>query len=554
MKFDDVLLKLGEFGPYQKRLYFLLCIPAISVGCYMLNLVIILETPQHRCKIPGYHNDTYAIQSPSHLALVNRTIPLNPKDKRQPYEKCHYYRYSNGSETADRIKCTEWVYDRSIVLETFTTKENLVCDDSTWTSHIKLIFYIGVLVGDIGFGLIADLIGRRKTLMAAVLLWNVSGFALCWAPEYISFIILEFIVAAAQHGAFMVCNVMALELVGPNKRVLAGTLIHAFFTLGLLYQSGAAYFLKHWQWIDLAIAAPLVFYIAYFWLVPESPRWLMSKGRYDEAEEIIQKAGRVNKVELPEKMINPSLLEREETQMKLYHLFSTKEMFTRTTILLYNWIAVALMYFGVTMHAGNIGGNFYLNFFLNGIVEFPALLFVILTMDRIGRKRLQCLCMVFGGVATICTIFSILFGGDDFAWLTTTLSLFGKVGSAASFSVIYVMTLELYPTVLRNAALGGGSCIGRVGSMLAPYVASSGSMIDGAFSTALPLVIFGVVSTSAGLLVLLVPESQHRKLPESVQDGIKFYEAEEVDSGDADAEEDKSFLVMSKLDQVDKTA
>lgn len=72
-------------------------------------------------------------------------------------------------------------------------------------------------------------------------------------------------------------------------------------------------------------------------LIPESPRWLMSKGRYDEAEEIIQKAGRVNKVELPEKMINPSLLEREETQMKLYHLFSTKEMFTRTTILLYNW-------------------------------------------------------------------------------------------------------------------------------------------------------------------------------------------------------------------------
>lgn len=49
-------------------------------------------------------------------------------------------------------------------------------------------------------------------------------------------------------------------------------------------------------------------------------------------------------------------------------------------------------------------------------------------------------------------------------------------------------------------------------------------MIDGDFSTALPLVIFGVISTSAGLLVLLLPESQHRKLPESITDGIKFKE------------------------------
>lgn len=63
-------------------------------------------------------------------------------------------------------------------------------------------------------------IGRRKTLMAAVLLWNVSGFALCWAPEYISFIILEFIVAAAQHGAFMVCNVMGKPFLWPCVRLV----------------------------------------------------------------------------------------------------------------------------------------------------------------------------------------------------------------------------------------------------------------------------------------------------------------------------------------------
>lgn len=48
MKFDDILMKLGEFGFYQKRLYVLLCLPAISVGCFMMNLVFVMKTSDHR--------------------------------------------------------------------------------------------------------------------------------------------------------------------------------------------------------------------------------------------------------------------------------------------------------------------------------------------------------------------------------------------------------------------------------------------------------------------------------------------------------------------------
>lgn len=48
MKFDDILYHLGEFGRYQKRLYILLCLPAISVGSFMMGLVLIMETPKHR--------------------------------------------------------------------------------------------------------------------------------------------------------------------------------------------------------------------------------------------------------------------------------------------------------------------------------------------------------------------------------------------------------------------------------------------------------------------------------------------------------------------------
>lgn len=101
--------------PYVHKHHYV-SVYSLKVWTYVSSLI------NARCKIPGYDNDTYAIQSPYHEALVNQTIPLNPKDKRQPYEKCHYYRASNQTGTMERIQCSQWVYDRSIVRETFTTK------------------------------------------------------------------------------------------------------------------------------------------------------------------------------------------------------------------------------------------------------------------------------------------------------------------------------------------------------------------------------------------------------------------------------------------------
>lgn len=70
------------------------------------------------------------------------------------------------------------------------------------------------------------------------------------------------------------------------------------------------------------------------------------------------------------------------------------------------------MYYGVTFNAGNIG-DFYLNFFLMGIVEFPGILATIFLIDRIGRKKLHLLCMMLGGVACLCTIFTVTFARES---------------------------------------------------------------------------------------------------------------------------------------------
>ena len=68
-----------------------------------------------------------------------------------------------------------------------------------------------------------------------------------------------------------------------------------------------------------------------------------------------------------------------------------------------------MVYYGLSLNSGNLAGDFYLNFFLTGLVEFPAYTLCLVLLDRTGRKKLHCACMVLGGLACICTIFTVLY-------------------------------------------------------------------------------------------------------------------------------------------------
>ena len=84
-------------------------------------------------------------------------------------------------------------------------------------------------------------------------------------------------------------------------------------------------------------------------------------------------------------------------------------------------MVVSMVYYGLSLNTGNLGGNFYLNFTLSGLVEFPAYTLCLLLLDRVGRKWLHCVVMVVGGVACISTVFTTIYGGGgrfhhSFTW------------------------------------------------------------------------------------------------------------------------------------------
>ncbi|KAJ7333876.1 hypothetical protein OS493_015969 [Desmophyllum pertusum] len=105
---------------------------------------------------------------------------------------------------------------------------------------------------------------------------------------------------------------------------------------------------------------------------------------------------------------------------------------------------------------------------------------------------------------------------EDQKVVTTVLAFIGRSLDTASFSNIYLFTNELYPTSIRNLAVGACSTNARLGTIAAPYIVML-SQLPGV-SVTLPMVIFGVLTVTAGLMTLWLPETLFSSMHQTVEE------------------------------------
>ncbi|XP_005098247.1 organic cation transporter protein [Aplysia californica] len=490
-------------------------------GREKLATLLRIQNPHfHLCVIPGLLNDTYKIQGQWHAELENRSIPYLQDDKE--YSECEVYRYTNGVGFSTNVteSCHAWVYDRSTFDRTVVTDLNLVCGDKMLRTYANMILMGGLLVGSLVLGSLSDVIGRKKVLLIGVAGHFGSSLGVTFVTSYEAFVILRFSTTFFGIGMFLSAFVIGMELVGPSKRKYAGIVIEIFWCIGLFIQNGVAYGLRDWRYLQAALSAPTVLFLSYWWLLPESPRWLINKGKLKEAEIVIKKAAKGNGVELSKKALRLDELEVEGEGERIWHMFTTPVLLIRSLVIFFNWLVASMVYYGLSLNVGGLSGNIYLNFFISAVAELASYIFCLLLLDVTGRKPLQCISMLVGGVACIATMAPVITDAPE--WITMVLSMVGKFGASAAFAVIYVFSAELFPTVMRNSGMGLSSFSARIGGVVAPYIADLGDMVDGHFGVALPLIIFGGASVLAGLLALLLPETLDRKLPDTVEDAKNF--------------------------------
>lgn len=308
-----------------------------------------------------------------------------------------------------------------------------------------------------------------------------------------------------------------MEIIGIKWRELISVLFHIPFNLGHLTLPAFAYFIRDWHYLQLALSLPSILLISYYWLIPESPRWLFTVGRVEESAEVLLKAAKSNK--RPTETILSDLVAFKKTlsvsssKGNILDLLRTPNMRTKTLAMWFNWFVCGLAFFGVSQYVGQIGGDIFSNVALSAALEVPGTLICIYTMRRFGRKNTVVFANIFTGIAML----TIAFVPADATLIKLICASCGIIGMNLSFPTVYLYASEIFPTVVRNIGVGSSSMAARVGTMLAPFVASLSLT-----SHYLPPIIFGITPIIGAAIMLFLPETNGTALPETLEDGENF--------------------------------
>ncbi|ESO85734.1 hypothetical protein LOTGIDRAFT_235707 [Lottia gigantea] len=526
MYFDDILKQIGEFGLYQKKLYFVLCLQPVASGLLQLLSIFTLASPDHRCAIPGYDNDTFSPQDENHRELINSSIPESSKCFLQNTTIDIY-----GNISIVQYKCNSWVYDTTTFTSTLVTEFDLVCDNSVKKSNAVMLLFLGLLVGYGVMGNVADFIGRKPLMVVSNYLCCICSYLTVWSPNYIFLLAMRFCMGLGMAGQSLAIYIIGVELVGPSKRRFTGILSNFYWCFGMILMSVLGYFIRDWRYLRLAVSVYTTVLLTFVCLIPESPRWLLTRGYNAKAHALIQKAAEVNKVELDDETLKKLCVSDKVTKLRFWKIFTSKTLCVRTLVCYTCWFAASITYFGIILNLELLVGNIYLNLFVASILEVVCYLLVFLLLDRLGRKNLMCICMLMGVLSLTAAVFVIMYTPENLKWLMTVCALVGQFGVTCVFAILWLYTGELFPTELRNIGTGTSSAMARVASLAAPYFGLISSFLTGPMKETAPFILYaGVCLVALILAFCLLPDTSKKRLPETILDTIHFTEEKSIES------------------------
>ena len=440
---------------------------------------------------------------------------------------------SNSDNSNERIKW-QWTNEKQSIVSEF----NLICENEYKVQLASSMLFVGFFFGAGLLGQLSDRKGRRVGVYAAVLISSLGALLGSISREYSHYFVAVFISGFGVGGIGVASFVLCTEPLGISWKGVMGIGTQYWWSFGICSMSFFAYLMQeNWRLYSFFCSlVGLTYCVITAPFLKESPRWLLANGKAKEAREVLKFLAMKNgRLVLPASAsasassrlninnINnfPDLKEPDENKddvnVNVSAIFPHQKLKLRLKCMMFVFACNGLIYYGISLNVGNLAGNIYLNNFLSGLVEIPSHIVGQLSVDWFGRRTTLMSLMSLSG-------FGVLISGFLKGNARIFFALVGRFGIAGSFNVVYLYTTELFPTIVRSAALGSCSMIGRIGSISAPQV-----LYLRTFSPELPSIILAIFSALAVFtLYRWVPETRGLILEESLEGAEMQASAEEV--------------------------
>jgi MFS family permease len=337
--------------------------------------------------------------------------------------------------------------------------------------------FVGMAIGAALGGLLADRLGRRYVFALTLLVYGLATGASALAGTVAVLIALRFVVGLGLGAELPVASTLVSEFAPPRIRGRIIVILESFWAVGWTAAAVIGYLVvplssDGWRWALLIGAVPALYSVLVRLRLPESVRFLESRGRYSEAEATVQRfeasAGATAPTDAPAEPAAPVDSGAPVAKHRLSELFSPTNR-ARTAALWLVWFCVNFSYYGAFIWLPTIlvasGFSLIRSFEYTLIItlaQLPGYAVSAWLIEKWGRRRTLATFLV-GSAAS-----AVLFGmaGDVSQVITAGMLLsFFNLGA---WGALYAVTPELYPTRLRATGAGWAAGVGRLASIIAP--------------------------------------------------------------------------------------
>jgi SP family xylose:H+ symportor-like MFS transporter len=330
---------------------------------------------------------------------------------------------------------------------------------------------IGTIVGSIAVGRAADAMGRRGVLIVLASLFFISALGCAVAWDWWPFMMFRFVGGLAIGGASVVSPMYIAEIspAAHRGRLVAVTQFNIVLGILLAYLSNYIIVCLHVgeneaRWMFGIMAAPAAVFFLLLWLIPQSPRWLVAKGRVEEARGIFVQCGTDSgSVDEEIKEIQASLdLAHHEVEEPFFRAKYRKPILLAVAIAAFNQLSGinAILYYSADIFkkAGADTASAALQSVIIGLTNLIFTMAALTVIDRFGRRKLM-LVGSAGYIASLSVAAYSFYTGSGGALLLGSLLVFIAAHAFGQGAVIWVFLSEIFPNRVRARGQALGSSV-----------------------------------------------------------------------------------------------